>query len=139
MVQDTDENTKYPAVNLRIQDLAKVKFIIYTGATVNLLEAKDFESLKSEVKLPHSSINIYPYNEPLRVLGKFTATVESRKRIDAAEFFVASNNDRLGSSLLSYNTARHLGLIAITNAVDTAKNTNVSCNVAVPEKMALEN
>jgi hypothetical protein len=141
MVQDTDENTKYPAVNLRIQDLAKVKFIIDTGATctVNLLEEKDFDYLKSEVKLPHSSINIYPYNEPLRVLGKFTATVESRKRIDAAEFFVASNNDRLGSSLLSYNTAKHLGLIAITNAVDTAKNSNVSCNVAVPEKMALEN
>ena len=61
MVQDTDENTIRPAVNLRIQDLAKVKFIIDTGATVNLLEETDFESLKSKVKLQHSSINIYPY------------------------------------------------------------------------------
>ena len=43
--------------NLRIQDLAKVKFIIDTGATVNLLEEKDFEALKPEVKLQHSSIN----------------------------------------------------------------------------------
>jgi hypothetical protein len=37
--------------------------------------------------------------------------------------------------LLSYNTAKHLGLIAITNAVDTAKNTTVSCNVAIPEEL----
>ena len=137
MVQDTDENTKHPMVNLRIQDLAKVKFIIDTGATVNLLEEKDFEALKPEVKLQHSSINIYPYksDKPLRILGKFTATVESRKRIDAAEFFVVSNNGRLGGSLLSYNTAKYLGLIAITNAVDTAKNTTVSCNVAIPEEL----
>jgi hypothetical protein len=120
-----------------MQDLAKVKFIIDTGATVNLLEEKDFEALKPEVKLQHSFINIYPYksDKPLRILGKFTATVESRKRIDAAEFFVVSNNGRLGGSLLSYNTAKHLGLIAITNAVDTAKNTTVSCNVAIPEEL----
>ncbi|CAB4036769.1 Hypothetical predicted protein [Paramuricea clavata] len=137
MVQDTDENTKHPMANLRIQNLAKVKFIIDTGATVNLLEEKDFEALKPEITLQHSSINIYPYksDKPLRVLGKFTATVESRKRIDAAEFFVVSNNGCLGGSLLSYNTAKHLGLIAITNAVDTAKNTTVSCNVAIPEEL----
>ncbi|CAB4026689.1 Hypothetical predicted protein, partial [Paramuricea clavata] len=137
MVQDTDENTKHPMVNLRIQNLAKVKFIIDTGATVNLLEEKDFEALKPEITLQHSSINIYPYksDKPLRVLGTFTATVESRKRIDAAEFFVVSNNGRLGGSLLSYNTAKHLGLIAITNAVDTAKNTTVSCNFAIPEEL----
>ncbi|CAB4028565.1 Hypothetical predicted protein [Paramuricea clavata] len=124
MVQDTDENTKHPMV------------IIDTGATVNLLEVNDFQALKPEIKLQHSSINIYPYksDKPLRVLGKFTATVESRKRIDAAEFFVVSNNGRLGGSLSSYNTAKHLGLIAITNAVDTAKNTTVSCNVAIPEE-----
>ncbi|CAB3993402.1 PREDICTED: uncharacterized protein K02A2.6-like, partial [Paramuricea clavata] len=122
-----------------ITNLAKVKFIIDTGATVNLLEEKDFEALKPEIKLQHSSINIYPYKSDklLRVLGKLTATVyvESRKRIDAAEFFVVSNNGRLGGSLLSYNTAKHLGLIAITNAVDTAKNTTVSCNVAIPEEL----
>ena len=46
MVQDTDGNTKHPTVNLRIQGLARVRFIIDTGATVNLLEEKDFEALK---------------------------------------------------------------------------------------------
>ena len=65
MVQDTDENTKHPMVNLRIQDLAKVKFIIDTGATVNLLEEKDFEALKPEVKLQHSSINIFIPTSPI--------------------------------------------------------------------------
>jgi predicted aspartyl protease len=62
MVQDTDGNTKHPTVNLRIQGLARFRFIIDTGATVNLLEEKDFEALKPEVKLQHNgSINIHPY------------------------------------------------------------------------------
>lgn len=51
-------------------------------------------------------------DQPLSVMGKFDAMVESKHNITCATIYVVKG---VNGSLLSYNTATELGLIKIVN------------------------
>lgn len=65
-------------------------------------------------------IKAYGIKEPLNTLGVFTTEVESTSKIACADFHVVHGNT---GSILSYHTARELGLIHITNTIATSPST----------------
>ena len=109
---------KRPVAKLNIHGLP-IEFIIDTGATVNLIEQRDFSPIQNKVKMHPTSVKVYPYKscKPLKILGTFSAQVKNSDNSDNAFFFVVPNDRKLGASLLSFSTARNLGLIALTNRI----------------------
>ena len=96
--------------------------LIDSGASVNLLDEQDFKALKKPPPLKRDTtiIKAYGIKEPLNTLGVFTTEVESTSKIACADFHVVHGNT---GSILSYHTARELGLIHITNTIATSPST----------------
>jgi hypothetical protein len=96
-------------------DNAKVKLMIDSGASVNILDEQAYYAIKPAPKLQRDKIKIYPYGSqtPLSVLGKFTGVIESKRKMSNTTFYVVKGNS---GSLLSYDTASELELITI-NAI----------------------
>lgn len=96
--------------------------LIDSGASVNLLDEQDFKALKKPPPLKRDTtiIKAYGIKEPLNTLGVFTTEVESTSKIACADFHMVHSNT---GSILSYHTARELGLIHITNTIATSPST----------------
>lgn len=96
--------------------------LIDSGASVNLLDEQDFKALKKPPPLKRDTtiIKAYGIKEPLNTLGMFTTEVESTSKIACADFHMVHGNN---GSILSYHTARELGLIHITNTIATSPST----------------
>lgn len=89
------------------------KFLVDAGASVNIVS---YDVLKMfDHRLEPCDIKVYAFNssEPLPVLGKFKALVESKCRSVDSEFLVVDGK----TSLLGYTTATDLGILQIANAV----------------------
>ena len=65
-----------------------------TGASVNILDEETFIQIPSDPKLEKTSVKVYPYNSnsPVKLLGKFQATVETKKRNTVATVYVTEGN-----------------------------------------------
>ena len=96
--------------------------LIDSGASVNLLDEQDFKALKKPPPLKRDTtiIKAYGIKEPLNTLGMLTTEVESTSKIACADFHMVHGNT---GSILSYHTARELGLIHITNTIATSPST----------------
>ena len=72
----------------------KCDLLVDTGASVNVMDEKTFRQIPSNPKLEKTSVKVYPYNSnnPVKLLGKFEATVETKKRITVATFYVTEGN-----------------------------------------------
>lgn len=103
-----------------------IEVMVDTGASVNVLDHGTYATLTNAAPLKPTKTRIYPYgtSKELPIKGELTATVESRQTTTEAVFYVTT----VGSvSLLSYDTARELGLIKITlSAVSTGTERMVS-------------
>ena len=69
------------------------------------------------VKLENCKVKLYGYNAntPIKVLGKFTETIQTKKRYAVAEFYVVQGES---GSLINADTATSLSLIKFTNKID---------------------
>jgi hypothetical protein len=85
---------------------------IDTGATINVIDKITFDRMDG-VELKKTNIKAFAYNaqEPVKFQGKFEATVETRKRVAVATFYVAQTPD--SGNLISATTAQDLGLISL--------------------------
>ena len=110
-----------PSASVTVHGTA-ITALIDLGASVNLLDEQDFKALKKPPPLKRDTtiIKAYGIKEPLNTLGVFTTEVESTSKIACADFHVVHGNT---GSILSYHTARELGLIHITNTITTSPST----------------
>ena len=99
-----------------------VQMIIDSGATCNIIDQNLWEHLKLEnirCESTKCKPNVYPYGseEPLPVLGKFTANVTVGKTsLDNVEFIVIEGS---GQALLGRATASDLGVLKLGQNVHT--------------------
>ena len=66
-----------------------------------------------DVKLQKTNIKAFGYNspKPVQFVGKFEETIETRRRVAVATFYVAKTAD--GGNLISVTTAQDLGLVSL--------------------------
>ena len=88
-----------------------------TGATVNVMDEITFKRLladKVTLRSSSSVLRAYQSNEnpsaPLKVMGKFEATVESNTRIAPATFHVVKGHTNT-QPLIGFQTAEDLGFL----------------------------
>ena len=81
----------------------KVKFTVDTGSSINVIDQQTYNQL-GKIKLVKTSIRAFAFNSvnPVKMTGKFTTTVESRRKITVATIYVTKAN---GGCLLSAETA----------------------------------
>lgn len=97
-----------------------IDFIVDTGATVDVIDSKTYDRLKSRVELSKSTTKIFAYgsDKPLPLKGQFQATLESNKRYTVSLVYVVDGN---AGNLLSAKTAQDLALIQLVNKVTELK------------------
>ena len=113
----TVENKSDPKTRAKIRvNSVEINFIVDTGATVDVIDSKTYDRLKSSVKLCKSTTKIFAYgsNKPLPLKGEFQATVESNKRYTVSVIHVVEGGS---GNLLSAKTAQDLALIQLVNKV----------------------
>ena len=95
-----------------------IKFQIDSGADVNIIDEDTFVTLKRQVTLKKSNAKLFAYNSssPLSLVGKFTATIATKKRYDVADFYVIKGSGSSGC-LLGATSAVNLGILHIVNQV----------------------
>ena len=99
-----------PAATVTIHD-CECQVLIDTGTTINIIDSVTFSRIKG-VDLKQTKVQAYAYNSntPMHMQGKFKALVETKQRYAVATVFVTKDN---GGCLLSYSTAKDLGLISL--------------------------
>ena len=107
---------------------------IDSGSDVNTITEDDFRRLRKEVSLVPTKARLYPYGSkaPLKLLGKFTASVSSKDVYDVADFYVVKGGSKSGS-LLGCTTAVALGVLKIVNQVKTGKGASVQKKLKLNE------
>eukprot|EP00795_Rhopilema_esculentum_P007975 gene7975-13874_t len=115
----TTKKNKSPAVEVKINN-CPVQMILDTGASTNIVDQATYNTLaaKGKIRLQKSDASLFAYNmdTPLKTLGKFTATFESKHKVTVDDIHVISGN---AGCLLSYKTASDLMLITLhINTVD---------------------
>ena len=92
---------------------APVKVIIDSGATINVMDIKCYDSLLKKPKLRHTSTKIYPYKatEPLKAKGVFDTDIEANNKNVLARVYVVEGD---ASCLLGSETSLELDLLRIS-------------------------
>ena len=106
-----------PFVSLKVNGVT-CKFLVDSGASVNIVSCD--VSKMFDCRLEPCDTTVYAFNssEPLPVLGKFKAQVESKCCSVDSEFLVVDGK----TSLLGYTTVTDLGILQIANAVSVERN-----------------
>ena len=102
---------KAPKVNVKICQHS-FKATVDTGPSINVIDQNTFAKMKG-AKLQKTNIKAFGYNstKPVKFLGKFEETIETRRRVTVATFHVAKTADR--GNLISVTTAQDLGLVSL--------------------------
>ena len=87
-----------------------------SGASINILDEKEYRRLPSCPKLEPSSVKIYGYQSKvtLGVFGKYSTTLESETKKLRAKFYVVKGSS---GSLLSWKTSQDLSLLQTVQQV----------------------
>lgn len=91
-----------------------------SGAAVNIVSKAVFDTLTPKPQLKAVTIKVFAYGSDtaLPLIGAFQCNVQATHNATEAKFYVLQND---GHTLLSYGTARALGLINIVSAVNSTK------------------
>ena len=83
-----------------------------TRAIINVIDRRAFDQM-TNINLQPTYVKAYAYNTttPVKLLGKFEAAIETKRRYTVATFYVVQDAKWPGGCLLSLNTARKLGLL----------------------------
>ena len=105
--------------NAKLRPYTRVKvldhsfnFMVDTGASINVIDKETFAKLP-EIQLEQAKTRAFAYDndKPVRIIGKFDAVLEKRKRYTVATFYVFNNNT--SGNLISADTAQELGLMTL--------------------------
>ena len=93
-----------------------VKFLVDTGATVDVVDTATYEQLCEGATLhkTHTKIFAYGATKPLPLKGRFQATIESKSRYTVPQIYITEGT---GGNLLSAMTAQDLALIKLVHTV----------------------
>ena len=107
-----DQKHKQPTATVRVNGTL-IRFIIDTGASVNIIEESVFSKLNNKPPLQRAPSSIYAYGSktPMTTLGAFHAEIESKTKLSDALIYVVQGKH--GSPLLGYHTALQLDLITL--------------------------
>ena len=88
-----------------------------SGASVNVLDEKDYWELTNPPVLQQTEVKIHPYksSESLSVLGKFTTTFKFKSTCIKGKIYIVQGS---GGSLLSWKTSQELGLLKAVRSVN---------------------
>ena len=104
-----------PLFTIKVHD-TPVTVMADSGASINILDEKEYHRLPNRTKLEPSTVKIYGYQSmaPLRILGKFRTTFESEtKKLNDRLYIVEGS----GGSLLSWKTSQELNLLQTVQQV----------------------
>ena len=121
---DASARQQQPCVQVLVNGTS-IKFMIDSGATINILDESAFSQLKTSPTLMRARNKLYAYGSksPINVIRTFSAAVESKRKITEALIFVVRGD---GGSLLSFNTASDLGFIKINiNLIGSPESTTI--------------
>jgi len=106
-----DQKHKQPTATVKVNGTF-IRFIIDTGASVNIIEESVFAKLSNKPPLQRAPSSIYAYGSktPMTTLGAFRAEIESKNKLSEALIYVVQGKH---GSLLSYDTALQLDLIRL--------------------------
>ena len=106
--------------------------IVDIGASVNILDSRTYDHIKTAVPQKPAATKVYPYStdKPLPLLGEIAMPVEWKAKITVAKLYVAKDEK---TPLLSYETAKELGVIRITVAAISADNDTLIANQITKE------
>ena len=100
-----------PQCRVKIHE-TNVKFLIDSGATINLLDPRDFRAMSRRRNIlltpTRTKVKAFGSDRPIELSGKFDAVVETKKRMVVATFYVTKQES---GSLLSCSTSVELGLL----------------------------
>ena len=98
-----------PLFTIKVHD-TPVTVMADSGASINILDENEYHRLPNRPKLEPSSVKIYGYQStvPLRILGKFSTTFESKTKKLNDRLYVVEGS---GGSLLSWKTSQQLNLL----------------------------
>lgn len=98
-----------PLLRIKVHD-TPIMILADSGASIDILDEKEYHRLTNRPKLEPSSVKIYGYRSkvPFRVLGKFHTTLESETKKLNAKLYVVEGS---GGSLLSWKTSQELRLL----------------------------
>ena len=110
---------KHPNITVRVSG-TPIKVLIDSGASKNLLDRASFDQLDPSPRLASTNTRLFSYGstEPLPILGTFTAPVSYGDAAVDSSFFVVEGSY---GSLLSFQTAKSLGLLEIIQEIDTTQ------------------
>lgn len=79
-----------PVISVTV-DRNKVKTLIDTGSTINVIDEDTYSRMSPKPKLSKTDSKVYAYgtNNTVHLLGKFQATVETESKITTAPVYVA--------------------------------------------------
>ena len=124
-------------IQLKLNDSFDLTFLVDTGATVNIIDSKTFESLQHQVKLEPAKIKVFAYGSstPLQLKGCFSAMIELKSRYTVSQFYVVEGS---GGNLLSGKTAHKLTLIQLVNKVNETQTSDSKSENTTDDKEATE-
>ena len=114
-----------PRVDVKVCGV-DMKLLVDTGSSVNVLDAVSYDQIKSAapLKLTKAKLDHYGTDQALPIRGEISALIESKSKLATATFYVSEVDH---TPLLTYETAKELGLIRITlSAVHTNSRSNGS-------------
>ncbi|KAK3756991.1 hypothetical protein RRG08_063183 [Elysia crispata] len=84
-----------------------IKFVVDTGASVNVITNTAYKALSPRPKLSPSSTSVYSYNtkEKLPILGCFSSRVRYKERTIEAQFYVVEGLRRFKRLMFGVNAA----------------------------------
>ena len=95
-----------------------------SGASVNVLDEKDYQSLTKPPTLQQTKVKIHAYksSKSLTVLGTFTTVLKFKSTCVKDKIYVVKGS---GGSLLSWKTSQDLGLLKAVHHVNDSSSTRV--------------
>ena len=95
-----------------------------SGASVNVLDEKDYQSLTKPLTLQQTKVKIHAYksSESLTVLEKFTTVLKFKSACVKDKIYVVKG---FGGSLQSWKTSQDLGLLKAVHHVQDSSSTRV--------------
>ena len=121
-VNSTGKEHSQPMFNIVIHD-TPMTIMADSGASVNVLDEKDYQALSKRPKLQTTKVKIHPYksNKSLKVLGKFKTVLKFNTKCVEDKLYVVQGSS---GSLLSWKTSQELGLLkAVHNVNDDSSPT----------------
>ena len=118
---------KPPKTDIIINGL-KCRLLVDFGSSINLLNESLLDRMKTRPVISRTDTKAYAYGQKqkLPIKGKFTATVETSRKITTAVFYIIGGNN---DSLLSYDTSVQLDSIPEINSVHEENKNNLGGNV----------